>query len=703
MSAACALAVCLSALGATASVGLPGPPPATAPAPGTAAIPVPPAPPPPVPASPPATATIVPERPGLVLGAEQRVALTIEIHGADASGLRVERAVASVGAIQDVTVAGPDRLRAWYLAPATRYPQVAILVVDLIQSPGGQRVRASARLPLSAATEIPFRTSPAAGVTMRIADRQFGPIRADADGRVAIPVVVPPGVREGVARAVDRYGNTRETAVDLQPAPWRRVLVVAAAEAEAGSFVEIAVFAVDARGEPLGPGQVALTASGGLVHPLGPGAPGEERFLLETPRRVAAGPVALVATTVGTPTPTPTPTGTGTGTADKRAGELVARGEAAITLLPGAAYKLIMGAPSEPLVIGDGASATVTVAARDRLDNATSCRGATVTIDGAPAALELLPRGDGVVRVVAPARFNGKREIEIAASLGAARASARVRLVAGPAVSLSVTFAASRLVADGSNSVDVRVESRDRHGSPADAGILRWHAPGGHVAGVRMVAEGTYQAHFTPSRAREPHAETLVVGGDPPLTATTTLAVEPPLVHAVVTARVGLFSNFGSSAGPAASLEVLGGIPGHAAWGAGVVVSYLRNDLTTGYAPAVLATARLELDQFPIMAVARYHLPLPLAADVTVGAGAGISLARVEITSPPGNEAATTDANARAVALEGGADVAFPLAPGELIVGLHYLWVEIGRTSHGDQITGNSAGLIGDVGFRMAW
>ena len=255
--------------------------------------------------------------------------------------------------------------------------------------------------------------------------------------------------------------------------------------------------------------------------------------------------------------------------------------------------------------------------------------------------IEVLPRGDGAIRVAAPARFTGKLEFEVTAALGVARAAARVRLKSGPAVSLNVALGDAHLVADGRQSVEVRVETRDWHGTPAGAGALRWHATSGHVAGVRTLSEGAYVARFTPGRAREPHVETLSVtgdgaGGEPAaLTAAATLAIEPPRVHAVLTARVGLFSNFGSSAGPAAALEVLTGIPGHSAWAVGVVASYLSNDLSAGSTNKSLATARLELDQFPILAVARYHLPLPLTANVTVGVGAGLSLARVDITPKP--------------------------------------------------------------------
>ena len=152
---------------------------------------------------------IVPARPALVLGSEQEMPVSIEIAGADATSLRLERAVASVGAIQDVAPDGSERLRARYVAPPTRFPQVAILVVDW---PGPEASTCAPwRGSLAAATEIPFRTSPGASVTIRVGERQFGPVRADNQGRVTIPVVVPPGVREGGARAVGIATATRAT------------------------------------------------------------------------------------------------------------------------------------------------------------------------------------------------------------------------------------------------------------------------------------------------------------------------------------------------------------------------------------------------------------------------------------------------------------------------------------------------------------
>ncbi len=62
-----------------------------------------------------------------------------------------------------------------------------------------------------------------------------------------------------------------------------------------------------------------------------------------------------------------------------------------------------------------------------------------------------------------------------------------------------------------------------------------------------------------------------------------------------------------------------------------------------------------------------------------------------------------SQSSAHGLAAEARASVAFPLGPGEVVVGTHYVWIDLGRTSQGDDIRGNSVGFVGDVGYRRAW
>ena len=183
------------------------------------------------------------------------------------------------------------------------------------------------------------------------------------------------------------------------------------------------------------------------------------------------------------------------------------------------------------------------------------------------------------------------------------------------------------------------------------------------------------------------------------LRADATLDVTPPPVRVVAAARAGLFYNLGHAAGPAVFVEamrpmVVRRIP----FLVGVTAGYLRGDVTAN-GPAATATTRLETDQVPVMALVRARAPVATRFELGAEVVAGVSFARTKI-SAAGFEAHGT---ARAPAVGAGAEIALALRPGRLVIGLRYLWIELGRTSQGDVIDGNSAGLIGDIGYRMSF
>jgi hypothetical protein len=271
--------------------------PATGPAP-PATVPASPA---PVAAPEPPTATtiaMVPARPSLKLGVDQEVDVTITLAGPEAARFVPLRAMATVGTLEPMRAIAPGRFVARYRPPADRFPQVALLLVEV--GNGAARLHCATRIALEGSTIFPFHTGGGASVTMRIGDRQFGPVVADRQGHVEIPIDVPPGVRKAAARAVDRTGASRETEVDLHLPAFPRVLLLAPAAVEVGSFSEIFVAALDDNGAPAAPNQLTLAASAGLAHPLG-GSPGEARFLFEAPVHLGPGSVRLAAAAPGAP------------------------------------------------------------------------------------------------------------------------------------------------------------------------------------------------------------------------------------------------------------------------------------------------------------------------------------------------------------------------------------------------------------------
>ncbi len=624
--------------------------------------------------------TLTPERPFLVLGTDAEVTIGVEVSGPGGDALTPTRTFATVGALEAPRPTGvPGHFTARYVAPSDRFPEVALLVVEL--GNGSQRLRGVARLPLHGATEMPLRTSPSAQVTLRVGEQSFGPVAADKQGHVKIPIEVPPGLRVGVARAVDHNGNVKETEVDLQPAPFKRVLIVAPPVLEAGSFVDVAVLALDPFGEPAAAGRLSLHTTEGFVHAVGPAGPGEARFLVEVPRRVGAGVLALTAAVAGTP---------------------LGRGELAVPLVAGPPRSLTLSPSLRRLVIGGGAQARIVVSAHDQFGNPTSADRARATVDGEPETLRFTAGGLGILIVPPPPNYDGKDRITVVASLDEARASQDIYLTGGSPTTLSLTVREERLVADGLRATELRARAFDRNGTPTLVPGLSWETPGGRLGAVRMLHEGEYVADYVPERAQEPRREVVAVTAGPALRAVASVDLAPPPTHVLVAGRFGVYTNLGPVVGPAAFLEVLVPVARHTGrFVAGVTAGYLRGDLPI--AGPNLSTSRLEINQVPVLAIARYRFGTRSPAELSAGAGAGVSLAGTRLTPDLMDTAGVVEASAWSIALQADAEASFSLRPGRLIVGARYLWVNLGRTSHGDYVSGNVAGLMGDLGYRMSF
>src|SRR5262249_44453576 len=135
---------------------------------------------------------------------------------------------------------------------------------------------------------------------------------------------------------------------------------------------------------------------------------------------------------------------------------------------------------------------------------------------------------------------------------------------------------------------------------------------------------------------------------------------------------------------------------------AGGTIGYLRAEIG-GVGPERTPTATLEIDQVPVLALARARMPLSARLEMSGELAAGMMAARTRLTTLSSGQGFDASGSAYAPALGVGGDVGLTLKPGRLVIGLRYLWSRLGQTSQGDQITGNSAGLIGDIGYRMTF
>ncbi len=233
---------------------------------------------------------------------------------------------------------------------------------------------------------------------------------------------------------------------------------------------------------------------------------------------------------------------------------------------------------------------------------------------------------------------------------------------------------------------------------------LSWETPDGHIRGVRVPHDGEYLAEYVPDRTRDPHTELVTVTAAEALRASGQLVVTPPPVRLIVGARAGVYTNFGHAAGPVAFVEGL--VPVRVPRGrlaVGLTAGYLRGDMSTAGVERT-GSARLETNLLPLQAMARGGISLPYGFNLDGELEAGWAWAWLRVTASPALGTAVIDsATANALALGAGAEVSYPLKPGRLTLGVRYLRIDLGRTSAGDQIDGNSAGLIADLGYKMTF
>ena len=213
------------------------------------------------------------EPPAPIKGRDREAVLTVRLRREDgspdaSSAPPVLRA--NVGHVEALSAVGPGAFRARYVLPATRFPEVAILVA-LSPWPHAQSVHGaygSLRVPLAASVELPGRTEPDAKMAIEISGVRYGPVQADHAGRFRLPVVIPPGQRFGKGRVVDRVGNVRNQAVDLLLPPTDGLACVlhpARLPADGSARARLLCATSDAQGRPERRARVEARARAGRL------------------------------------------------------------------------------------------------------------------------------------------------------------------------------------------------------------------------------------------------------------------------------------------------------------------------------------------------------------------------------------------------------------------------------------------------------
>lgn len=213
---------------------------------------------------------------------------------------------ASAGRIEGLRRLPGGGFAARYRPPAERIPQVAIVAATARTARGLEDGWVA--IPMSGRGTARVRGEPGSAVSLRVGDRTFGPQTAGSDGVAAIPVVVPPGIREG---------HQGYRPIDLHVPETSLVHVVAdrvSVQADREEKVRVVAYVVAPHGaarrgdapvlEPSrGTVTVAEREAGAFVGTwtLPPGPAGEERLVVRLPSAPSSRAVARVTSLAGPP------------------------------------------------------------------------------------------------------------------------------------------------------------------------------------------------------------------------------------------------------------------------------------------------------------------------------------------------------------------------------------------------------------------
>ncbi|TMA33554.1 MAG: hypothetical protein E6J88_00705 [Deltaproteobacteria bacterium] len=496
----------------------------------------------------------------------------------------VVRAPASLrAAVSAGTIAAGEGGTLRAALPPGRSPRA--LAVALIDAEG----EGAAFLPLSGRTQLHLESKKRALLSVRVAGTVFGPVRAP-QGKATLPVEVPPGVREGVVRAVDRLGNVREVLVDLQTPDLPRIAaVLSAAQVVAGEELRLAVAVAAADGSPAESPAPRASARSGTVAKLSQNGPG-----FWTARYRAAAPPGRDLVTIEDP--------------------LAGRVELAIEVIAGPPAEISL-APSNPARAGE--ELILHAGVRDAAGNSLS----SVPLEASLAGERARVSWDGTLAAVAariPERLPAEPALELSVRAGpSARATSRIEVLPGEAASAELRAEPDQ------RQGRVRALVRDRFGNPLGTSGFTVAAQGADVGALRRSAGGAAEATLDAApRAREADA-TIVAGGR--VLARAHVVFDPPPADWLVVARArgGAMTNGGAVTAPRLGADIgvrrwFGSIEGAVLLGLDAL--WYRGDIITQVGGVDRPISeRLSAFSLPLLIRARLPFARRFAAAVELG------------------------------------------------------------------------------------
>lgn len=463
----------------------------------------------------------------LLLGADREAEVRIELDP-EATGLEV---FASKGELGPLTLVERGVYRATYVPPKQSLPQEVILVA-LARGPRGT-LEGRSVLPLWGQGQAEVRTRAGAPVTLRVGERTFGPIRADAAGLARIPVEVPPGVHEA-------FFGRRRIDLGLPPRPWLHAVAgrrEVRADREETVAVRLYTLKTEKKdGPPPRPEAFSFTVSRGSVSAVSEREPGMYLVRWTVPPG-PAGSLELKGSVAG----------------DERGAVGVE-----LAAVAGPARRFEMRVERDELVASEDARVSVDVSVRDAAGNPAQGALRLESDLGGSAVLAERQAGEYAGTLAIPPRFAGHERVElrlfaegvsepVATRTLGLRASSPARVVVEPLQPV--------LVADGRSEAAWRISVADRFGNPVREPWPEASLAKGTASTLLSKEPGRYELRYVPPEARADHVSELEVRvGEVRGKGTLPLLRRRPVL--LVSPRVGLTTNFADVTAPSAGVRL---------------------------------------------------------------------------------------------------------------------------------------------------
>jgi hypothetical protein len=570
----------------------------------------------------------------------------------------------STGSLGEPQATGDGHWQVRYTPPVARYPQVAIFA--LVSRDGSQFIWS--RVPLRGAATVELSSDPNVSVSVKIGEAKFGPVMTDAKGRAALPVLVPPGIKQAESAATDALGNVRTQILSLDVPEIHPLLCVGPRESTQGFMI----FATDAKGQPAANVPLQVQATTVSVTKTVAEIDGVYRVLFAIPEQVRPGATAHLEVS------------TSKQKAAAMSCDIPLALEAPARIDVSLSRTQFEAAESEPVLV------RVTPLYNTQGERASAVMQLTASI-GTLAKTRVATRESIEIAWHIPHNFGGQTAARLELR-GDVQVDLPLALVTGKPTELQLQVDRETLPADGHATTTLRVNALDAHGNPTDLTKLEAHAVGA-LTGFRQVATGAYEAEYRAPYSKEGSDRIEITELASGLKVSRELSLQSGMHRFGLAARAGYLTNFARVSAPLGIVQLSYRTP----WLAervklSALAGYYQSQDSVG---AQGTSQRLD--------VAVWALPLLLRAeyvftfgvlDVGPVLGAGVLGAQSRIESVV--TGSYYDSHFVPL-LAAGANGGIGLGPGRVCAEVSY-WA---ASFHKETISGNAGGMNLSLGYEL--